>query len=247
MTPSHRTENDAGRPTGRSALRREAEARLTDELREAVGDDRAQLPGQVDIEHPARPMRAALIRYRLPVGLTLLMLIVVAGIVSFATDSLWVLPLAIVLHAIGTVLALGLAVQLATETEHAGPETAALLEDAGVADPDALLTSAVDAYADEHDGAAAEAADQRGRVTPASRPTAPSGGRPVLGGMPVFVVAGALLVSVCAPIVVGEAWLWILPVVAVIAVLAWAFAVRAAPDQTAGDRPQTVSRPRARG
>lgn len=219
------------------ALSDEANARLTEELREAVGRDRVAVPADTP-RHSRRPHDVRpgfvdeLIRNRVAIGLTFLVLMVVAGTITFATGSVWVLPVAILLHAVGTFVVAGGALQLTTEVEHASPQTAARLEQEGVSDPDALLTSMAEEFTASSDSAG-EAASQRTEITPSARPTAPSGGRPVLRILPIGVVLGAVLVSGIAPLVAGGGLLWIVPALVWPSAIVWGLIVARAPSDTA--------------
>lgn len=214
----------------------EANARLTEELRDAVGRDRVWVPAETprfsSRPHDARPgFVDELIRNRVVIGVSFFVLLAVAGTITFVTGSVWVLPVAILLHAIGTFVVAGGALQITTEVEHASPQTAARLEQEGVSDPDALLTSMAEEFTASPDSPGA-AASQRTEITPSARPTAPSGGRPVLRLLPVGTVLGAVVVSGIAPLVAGGGLLWIAPALVWPAAIVWAVIVARAPSES---------------
>lgn len=165
---------------------------LTEELRAVTGQDTASVP--VDRprtnrgRHGGRSgLAVELVANRLVIAMTFLGALVVGAILSLATGSWWFLPLAAGVHAIGTMLILGLVLGMTTETEHVSPTAAALLEDEGVSDPDGVFSDLVEEFAEEDRGHAdqrdvaadedpAEAAsDQRSSITPSQDPSRPVG------------------------------------------------------------------------
>lgn len=136
------------------SLSPEANRRLTDELREVVGDDSVDVPEETprrDRErHATRsPFVSALVNARLAIGVTFAVLLVVGAVVSLVTGSWWALIAALVVHFVGTVLVTGMTLHTTTEPEHLDPSTAAKLEEEGVANPDRMFNDLVEDYAGE--------------------------------------------------------------------------------------------------
>src|SRR3954449_642071 len=134
------------------SLSPEANRLLTKELREVVGREEVEVPvgtpRRARDAHAGRsPLVAALVANRPLILVTLIAAVVVGGIISLTTGWYVAVLLAVGLHALGTMLVAAGAVQLTTEVKHVGPETAARLEDEGVADPDRVLTELVDDFA----------------------------------------------------------------------------------------------------
>ena len=136
---------------------------LTDELRLVVGHDTAEVP-----EDRADPATAAHGRHRqlvteiagAPLGavFTALTAVCVGAVVALTTGSTLVLVLALAVLGLATLLAVRAVGYLTAESEHPSPETAALLEREGVADPDRLLGQLVDEFAPADAGAPPPAA-----------------------------------------------------------------------------------------
>jgi len=177
------------------SLSPETNRMLTDELREAVGDDAVEVrPGAQLPTGERRGGRggafATLATHRVAVGLSFLVLLVVGVIVSLATGSWWALAAALAVHALGTLVVLAGAIQITTEPEHVSPGLAARLEDEGVPDPDRAFSDMVEGVAqadaagegpekanrrtvDANDDPAAAASEQRSATTPSGEPSEP--------------------------------------------------------------------------
>jgi hypothetical protein len=147
---------------------------LTEELREVVGGETVEVPADrphADRErHGARPgLLVGLRANRLVLGITFLAALVVGAVVSLATGSWWFLLLALAVHALTTLVVVGLILSMTTQTEHLSPSAAARLEDEGVGDPDAVFSDLVEEFAPQD--------AQRTEVTPSrrSRPVGPGG------------------------------------------------------------------------
>jgi len=234
-------------------LSRETERQLEAELREATGDDTAQLTPELIERARARhreggTLTATLATNRLYVAISFFALVVVGGAIALATGSWWVLVGAVALHAIGTLLTAGLALQMTTETEHASPAAAARLEEEGVGDPDRVLTELVEEHAGEApqerrardivasganelttvpgDDPARATAEQRTAMTPDARASVPAGEGSPIAAMPRLVVAGTCVVALVAAIVEGGA-VWIAFAVVLLAALVWLLLDRA--------------------
>lgn len=144
--------------------RRRAEARelLREELTEVVGEQRAEraerrgaLDEAID-ESRARTLVDALRESRAVIAMTLFTALIVGALIALITGTWWFIVVALVLHAIGTLVVVGTTLSLASQQEKPDPSTAVALEARGVRDPDAALEHAVE-VAEEDD-----ADDERG-------------------------------------------------------------------------------------
>jgi hypothetical protein len=165
----------------------EARRLLDRELRDAVGDERADAAhasgGGVPRTHTG--VAAELASHRVALGLMFCILLAVGVILSLATGSWWLLIAALGVHALGTLVVVSGALQLTTQTEHVSPAVAARLEDEGVVDPDRALTELVEEAAGGAQGQANErtvtadedpaaaASEQRRSTTPSADPSEP--------------------------------------------------------------------------
>lgn len=173
------------------SLSPEANRVLTDELRAAVGRDVVEVPrARRHAERERHGGRAAVLvalsQNRVLLAMTFLAALVVGAVVSLATGSWWFLPLALAVHALGTVAVAAIVLAMTTQTEHLSPSAAAALEDEGVDDPDAVFSDLVEEYApadrrgDEqatspHEDPAQSSAEQRSSVTPSQEGSKPVG------------------------------------------------------------------------
>lgn len=144
---------------------------LTEELQAVVGRPQAEVPAgrprRAGERHGGRPgLLVELSVHRLAIGMTLAGAVVVGAVLTLATGSWWFLLLALAAHALGTVAVLALVLHMTTEVEHVSPTAAALLEDEGVRDPDAVLNDLVDEVA--HDDAG-DGGDRGQRRRPVGR------------------------------------------------------------------------------
>jgi hypothetical protein len=129
----------------------EANELLTEELREVVGRDEVDVPaGSPDPAHQRHRTHVALVRVLVENSVyvlsTFATVATAAAVVALITGSWWILGAVVVLHLVATVSIAGVALLLASEPEHVAPSTAALLEEEGIADPDALFTELVDEF-----------------------------------------------------------------------------------------------------
>lgn len=128
---------------------------LRDELREVVGEEAAQRAERKGALDPAleagrpRSVAGVLSESRALVATTLAVALIVGAVIALISGSWWFLLLALVLHAVGTVVVVSTSLSLASQAESPDPRTAAAMEEAGVRDPDAALNEAVDAASDE--------------------------------------------------------------------------------------------------
>jgi hypothetical protein len=225
----------------------EANRVLTTELREALGTDEVELPAEQAAGSerlPPRPegtLRSVIAENRLLVGWTFLVLVLVAVVVSIATDSWWALVVGCGVHAAATVVVASFALRLTTEVEHMDPSSAETLREEGVGDPDQTLGDLVERFgapgrdADtaevvssgnnrvtrrSGDDAARATAEQRTAMTPSAGPSEPAGD----GGMPMVIplvaVFASVVVGLGAAIAVGGI-AWVGAAVLIAAAIAW--------------------------
>jgi hypothetical protein len=210
----------------------EANRLLTEELQEVIGRDEVEVPRDTPrrAEEPhatSSPMMATLISNRPLIIVTLLAAIVVGAIISIATGWYVAVLLAVGLHALATLLVAAGAIQLTTQVEHVAPETAARLEQEGVADPDRLLGQLVEDFAGAtnaggvtevigsannertthaEDDPAASMLEQRAAMTPQSRPGPSAGEGSAVALLPWWVVIGVMVISVVAVPFFAQGW-----------------------------------------
>jgi hypothetical protein len=141
---------------GGQEQRNRAEARdmLRGELREVVGDEaaeRAERKGALDeaIDGPSpKTIAGVLSESRGIIAITFFVALIVGALIALITGAWWFVIVALVLHAIGTLVVVTTAFSLATRGESPDPRTAAALEARGVRDPDAALAQAVETATD---------------------------------------------------------------------------------------------------
>jgi hypothetical protein len=136
------------------SLSPEANRILTEELRAAIGRGEVKVPrSRRHLErepHGGRPgFGVAFSQNRLVIAMTFLIAVVIGAVLSLETGSWWLLPLALVVHALGTLAMVALVLSMTAQTEHLSPGAAARLEDEGVEDPDGLLSDLVAEFAPE--------------------------------------------------------------------------------------------------
>jgi hypothetical protein len=219
-------------------LSAELNARLTTELRAAIGADSVVVPRE-----RARFSQAAgreghgfvgyVTMHRLQLVRATAIVLTFALIVALATNMWWLLPVAAGVHALGTMTVVLTTVRMLTISEHPSPELAAALSEAGVqsteeffsgmADEfrpaptgstgDVLSPGANDRTADATVDPALAGAEQSSAMTPTSQPSQPVGD----GEAPDFIIRSLLLALLIASFVIppisGEPAMWLLPVV----------------------------------
>jgi hypothetical protein len=246
--PSDATETETERRFVRSedpSLTPEANRLLTDELRAVIGKDEVEVPVGTPHRSAERhgghsPFVAALAANRPILIVSFLAALVVGGIISLATGWYVAVLLAVGLHALATMLVAAGAVQLTTQVEHVGPETAARLESEGVADPDRVLTELVEDFAgagqaggvpevvssgnnersvEASDDPAKAMLEQRTAMTPQAHPGPAAGENSAVALLPWWVVVGVMVISVVAIPFFDQGW--VIPLVIVPLGLAW--------------------------
>jgi len=123
---------------------------LRGELREVVGEERAEraerrgaLDEAIEGRRP-KTVVGVLGESRGLLAITFFVALIVGALIALITGAWWFILVALVLHAIGTLVVVTTAFSLATRGESPDPRTAAALEARGVSDPDAALDHAVD-------------------------------------------------------------------------------------------------------
>jgi hypothetical protein len=229
------------------SLTAQTNARLTEELRDIVGAARVEVPvsrprvaeGEVDENG-----RTGWLSQNVVTFLRLALIALTFGaIVALVTNLWWLLPLAVGVHALGTMAVTLGTVHLTTLSEHPSPTLAAAMTEEGVASADERFTALVDEFRSRQSGGVGEVLTPGGdeRTVPASEDPAAAGaeqstamtptGEPSReapsGGTPDFIIwatlAGLLLASFIIPPLADDATMWLLPVVTVplLAALAW--------------------------
>lgn len=217
----------------------EANQALTDELQQAVGADRVEVPAGAP--HPERDVRgaqggvsAALGRNRLLISITLVAALVVGAILVLATDKWWALLPPLAVHAIGTFAIAFVVVRMIAQPEAPDPAVTARLQDEGVAEPERAFNEMVrefggggeDAGAEEvvttgdnqrtqdaSEAPASAAAEQSTAMTPSHGPSEPAGeDDSVVLVFQYTIIAGLVVLSIVTAFVLGENG-WILPLV----------------------------------
>jgi hypothetical protein len=134
---------------------------LTHELQDVVGHDRVAVPDSVvdhrrDRHATHSPLLAPFVEMELALVVTLLLGALTLGVVAVAAGGAWVVVGVFVALLLATAAVLGLILHMAAEEEHLSPETAAALEDQGVANPDHGFNQLVHEFEDDQPGGDAE-------------------------------------------------------------------------------------------
>jgi hypothetical protein len=219
--------------------------RLTEEMREVIGTTSVRVPA--DRPHMSageRPQDRAvpfLSMNRLSFLFGVAAALVIGGIVALTTGDWWFLPLAVGLHALGTMLVVMLSVRLTAVSERPSPELAAAMTEEGVRTPDQRFSEMVDEFREVPEGSIEDTLSQEpgDRSTPAHEDPARAGSEQVkswtatsgpsekapAGGTPDFLlwaVAYALVAfSIAIPAAFGGGWIWLTAAVIVPLVLGW--------------------------
>ncbi len=204
---------------------------------------------------------ATLVSNRPLILVTLLAALVVGGIVSMVTGWYVAVLLAVGLHALATLLVATGAIQLTTQVEHVAPETAARLEQEGVADPDRVLSQLAEDFAGApqaggvpevigsennertvaaQDDPARSMLEQRTAMTPQSGPGPSAGEGSAIAMLPWWLVLGVMVISLITVPFFSQGWL--VPLIVVPLGLGWmalqrwmAHSDRARVDRSVGD------------
>jgi hypothetical protein len=223
------------------SLSPEANERLTEEVRDAIGAEEVRVPA--DRPHPSRGEHTAktgiasiLSAHRAVWIGSLAAAVTLGAFLTLITGSWWFLPLAAGVHALGTLTVAVVVVRLTTLVERPDPTTAALLEEEGVDDAEEYFSEVVKEFAGQPEGAnrrsapagedpAAAVGEHRSAVTPTAGSSRPVGEK----SLPGLVAWSPLVAIPIASIAVAAAsggWLWLIPAVTVPAAAGGAFAAR---------------------
>jgi hypothetical protein len=172
------------------SLSPETNRRLTAELRDAVGDETAEVPRDRPATHRERHAThgtagASLSDNRSTILIAALVLLVIGAIVWVTTGSWWAMAVAVVLDLLAVLWLASTTIGMTRNVEHASPELSARLEEEGVGDPDGLMTDLVKEYSTdgEHEQRTAVATEDQPRATreqgraqtPSGDPSRPTG------------------------------------------------------------------------
>lgn len=224
----------------------ETNARLTEELREVVGEDQVSVPADrphaTRGEHPHQHGPAASLNVnRFQLIRTSAIVLTFGAVVALVTNDWWVLPLAAGVHALGTMLVTLTIVRVTTVAEHPSPTVAAALAEEGVRNPDEHFSRMVEEFRDEPErgttevispgfnerGAradtdtAAAAAEQSSAMTPTSQPSEPAGSGGAPDALVWATIVSLLVLSIVLPPLTGGSWMWLLPAVMVPLLVGW--------------------------
>jgi Flp pilus assembly protein TadB len=133
----------------------EARDMLREEVREVVGEEgarRAERKGALDEAAGGgrpRTVMGDLSESREMIAISFFTALIAGAVIALIVGAWWIVLVALLLHAIGTFVVVGIALTLASRGESPDPRTAAALEARGVSDPDAALEQAVEAATDD--------------------------------------------------------------------------------------------------
>jgi hypothetical protein len=229
------------------ALSPETNARVTRELREALGTDHVSVPA--DRPHPSRgeqPAKGNALAYltqnRLRIITGLFIALTFGAIIALVTDTWWLLPLAAGIHALGTMTVMAVVLGLTTVTEHPSPELAAAMSYEGVSSPDDRFSRMVAEFRPGDPGVGAAGvlssgnderavsasvdparagAEQSSAMTPTAEPSAAAGE----GGTPDFILwataLGLAILSIVVPLFSRGSDMWLLTAVMLPLIAGW--------------------------
>lgn len=152
---------------------KEAKEILTEEVRDAAGDEAAQRAarridrGEVGADGPPTLGRFLASNRLVLVG-TLALALTVGVIGALALETWWILALPLLVHAIFSGVVATLAIRMSTQVEKPDPEAVGRLEEAGVADPERTLNDLIEESPGdgEDDRARRAVAKDEGKTTP---------------------------------------------------------------------------------
>ena len=219
---------------------------LTDEVRDVLGADRVRVPK--DRPHPSRGERPGsrslggyLASRRLTVLMTFAVALTIGAIISLATGSWWLLPLAVAAHALGTMTVLIRAMGLTTVSEHPSPTLAAMLDEEGVRNVDEHFSGLVEEFSPARHGDVSDvispganrrtattaedpstaAAEQSSAMTPTAETSEPAGEQGAPARMIWSTMLALLAASLIIPAASGGGAMWLLPLVMLPLLGAW--------------------------
>jgi hypothetical protein len=233
-------------------LSSETNQRLTEELREVVGEEKVRVPKDrphaTRGEHPEQHGFAAnLSAHRFQLIRSSAITLTFAAIVALASGDWWILPLAAGVHALGTMTVLLTIMRMTTISEHPSAQLGAAMAEEGVSQPDERFSRMVEEFRSEPEHGASEVlspgfnertveagsdtaaadAEQSSAMTPTAGPSKPAGE----GGAPDVLIwttiASLFVLSIVLPAVMGGGWMWLLPAVMVPLLGGWVMLQRA--------------------
>jgi hypothetical protein len=219
--------------------------RISQELRDVVGTERVEVPANRPRasrgEHPEQHgWTATLVQNRFQLLRSAAIVLTFAAVVSLATGTWWLLPLAAGVHALGTMAVTLSIIRVTTVSEHPSPQVAAAMAEEGVQNPDEHFSRMVEEFRSEPERGAREvlspgfnersvetsrdpanaAAEQSSAMSPTAGPSQPAGE----GGTPDLVIwataVSLLIVSVAISAATGG-WMWLLSAVMVPLIAGW--------------------------
>lgn len=234
----------AGRETEQRMERREVKVedpdlspeinqRLTEELQEAVGATSVEVPADRPRATAGEPTSAksVITLHRVVLAISLAFVLALAAVIALTTGSWWLLPVAALVHALGTMVVVTVAVRITRDVEHPSPTLAAAMSEEGISSPDHRFSQMVEEFRGPEaedlgewdndrtvrpqDDPATASVQQSHSITATSQPsTAAPGPRAtdVFIGSLAFAFA---VVSVVVPVIGGGNWLWLTPAVVV--------------------------------
>jgi len=178
-----------------------AKRTLTEEVREAAGDDAAErarerLEGEQQASPKPRTVRAVIESNRLLLVITFSLALMLGSAAALALGSWLALIPPLGFHAVLTIVVAAVSLRFASSVEKPDPAAAARLQEEGVADPEGELNDLIEDIAGEEQGSRAKRAaakdegeetsppeggaeaiaNQQQATTPSSQPTTPKGG-----------------------------------------------------------------------
>lgn len=135
-------------------LSADANARLTDDVREVIGTDRVRVPS--DRPHPSRgdrPPRSTTLsmlrQHRLFIGQGAAAVLVIAAILALTLNSWWIIAIAAAVLLAALAVVVLLTFSMTNVRERPAPATAAALEEEGIQDPEAHFSNLVAEFTED--------------------------------------------------------------------------------------------------
>jgi hypothetical protein len=223
----------------------ETNQRLTEELRDVVGEERVRVradrPRATRGEQPHQHgFIANLNQHRFQLIRATAIALTFGAILSLVTGVWWLLPLAAGVHALGTMTVVMTVLRVTTISEHPSPTVEAAMAEEGVKNPDEHFSRMVEEFRDTEESGATEvispghnertadaefdtaraSGEQSSAMTPTSQPSEPAS-----GGTPDFLIwstgLSLAVLSIVLPAAEGGSWLWLLPAVMLPLIGAW--------------------------
>jgi hypothetical protein len=136
-------------------ISQDARQTLKEELEDAVGSEAVE-DTDLDIDRAIseRPntVRAAFAESKLLIVVIGATVLTVAVIAALATESWWLLGVALVVHGLLTAVVVSITMAMSSEVEKPDPNAVAKLQEEGVDDPEPVLNNLVEQVADQDEG-----------------------------------------------------------------------------------------------